>query len=383
MKRHAMDIVLLALCLGLSACYNALSPTETTLVGPGGLTDRSIPIGALNYVCGDLNDPAEIAKLARADILILSAWQFWETSADLSLIRQANPDIKIVAYFSVKAVQTPWAAGPEGNYTRQLYDTAMPYLAHTTTGDTASDWYGSYLYNFTIPAARSAMLDIFEHFQNTSSNQFDGVFWDYFPPRLYVPADIKEETGLVDLDENGIDHWNDPDEVELFQRSQEAWIDEMRARMGDGFIQIANGVRALEDSTFAAKVDGMFYEDFPAQGYNGAYEFRMALDPAQYNNLFTARTWPRTQNGGPWLLLSHLRSGGTVFGPYPDYSPIPIDADDLTRAVAMLTDATTITYDGTGTRSAGIPEVEYYLGAPLGGVTIRRIRGNSNTVASC
>ncbi len=370
MKRIVMATGLLVLCLVTSACYNAMSPNEVSLADPGAVLDRSIPIAALDYVVGDLHDPAEMAKLARADLLVLSAWQFWESNKELDLIRQANPDIKIVAYFSVKAIQDQWATAHEGNYTWRLYHTAQPFLVHTTTGDTASDWYGSTLYNFTDPAARAAMLDIFQEYQTTSTNRFDGVFWDYFSPTLWVPQDIRAETGDADFDGDGIGHWDDPDEIDLFLRSQEAWIDEMRARMGEDFIQIANGVRALVDSTFAAKVDGMFYEDFPAQGFYGRPPFEMALDPAVFNNLWAAHNWPRTRNGGPWLILSHMRSGGVFFGPAPDYTPYQIDADDLTRAVALLTDATAITYDDSGERSAGIPAKEYNLGAPLGGVTI-------------
>jgi len=368
--RNAM-ILTTAICgLLLAGCYNAMTPNEVSLIDPGLHLDRSIPIAALDYQVGDLHDPAELAKLARADILILGAWQFWETPADLALIRQANPDIRILAYFSVKDIQLPWAEVAPGKYTRRLYDAALPYLVHTVTGDTVSDWYGAYVYDFTNPDARSAMLDIFEEFQTTSGNRFDGVFWDYFSPTLWVPQDIKDVTGDADFDGDGIGHWDDPDEIDSFLLGQEAWIDEMRVRMGEDFIQVANGVRALVDSTFAAKVDGMFYEDFPAQGFYGGPPFQLALDANQFNNLWAAHSWPRTRNGGPWLILSHFRTAGYYWGPAPDYAPMPIDADDLTRIVAMMTDATAIAYDESGERSAGMPMREYNLGVPLGGVTV-------------
>ncbi|MBU2502498.1 putative glycoside hydrolase family 15 protein [bacterium] len=361
---------LLALGLALSACYNPMSPVEINALSSTSPLDRSCPIAALDYQVGDLTDPAVVAKLARADLLVLGTWQFWETNADLSHIRAANPNIKIVAYLRTKCVRSAWSPEEEDqdNYTHQLYRAALPHIVYTTEGDTASDWYDTYLYDFTNPQARSDILDIFTHFQTTSRNQFDGVFWDYFSPMLWVPDNLPGVYGDPDMDGDGVAHFDDADEIDRFLRGQEAWIDEMRARMGEDFIQIANGVRALRDSTFAAKVDGMFYEDFPAQGYNGMDEFRMALDPGEFNNLWAAHGWPRTQNGGPWLILSHVNSGGVYYGPYPDYELRSIDADDLTRAVALLTGGSAITYESVGIRHAGIPEVEYDLGPPLGGV---------------
>jgi len=142
----------------------------------------------------------------------------------------------------------------------------------------------------------------------------------------------------------------------------------MRAAMGDDFIQIANGVRALQDPEFAAKLDGMFYELFPNVGFGGGDTFKKALDPNWYNNLWTARTWPRTRNGGPWLILSHAKSVGSYRE--PDGSWTAINSGDLLRAVALLTDAISIHYDNSGNFTTGYPAVELDLGAPLAPVEI-------------
>lgn len=360
----------MALSLGMAGCYYPNSPSEINILSASNPPGRSYRTAALDYAVGDLTDPTVVAKLARADLLVLDAGQFWETNADLSLIRAANPDIRIVAYLRTKCIRSAWAPDGEDDdrYTHQLYRAALPYLVRTTEGDTASDWYGTYLYDFTNPQARADVLEIFAHFQATSSNQFDGVFWDYFSPTLWIPLDLVGVYGDPDMDGDGIAHRDDPDEIERFLRGQEAWIDEMRALMGEDFIQIANGVRALRDSTFAAKVDGMHYEDFPAQGFNGTDEFRMALDPQEFNNLWAAHGWPRNRNGGPWLILDQAGCPGVYFD--ASFDPVYIDADDLTRAVAMLTDGTAINFDGFDTLEPGIPSVEYDLGLPLGGVAI-------------
>jgi len=218
------------------------------------------------------------------------------------------------------------------------------------------------------PAARAAEFQVFQDFQASSVNKFDGIFYDYFPTWMWVPDFLEGVEGDPDLDGDGIRHLDDPDEIQAYMDAEDAWVDEVRAAMGEDFIQITNGNRAHVDSVFAAKFDGAFYEDFPAQGWIGSAKFRQALDPAVPNNLFAAHGWFRTRNGGPWLILSHKFTAGVYFD--SDYNPVYVDGDNLCRAVAMLTDGASITYEGFGVHDPGIPAVEYNLGPPLGGVTI-------------
>lgn len=367
--RIAFSILLILLgTSGLLACTSPGDPSANGRSFPP--DDSSLRIAALDYNIGDLSDPAELAKFTRADILIVATWQFWETSKDLADLRAANPDLLILAYFRTKALRRSWATPPVSGrrYTHDLYQAGLPYLARTTTGDTVSDWPGTYLFDCTDPAARAAMIDVFADYQRTSGEPFDGVFWDYFSPRLWISPLVTSMEGEPDLDGDGLAHWDDDDEQQAFVNAQDAWVDEMRRRMGGDFIQIANGTRAASDSTFAAKLDGMFYEMFPAQAYVGAAEFRQALDPAVPNNLWTARNWPRRRNGGPWLILSQMHDVGSYLA--GDGTWQTVDADELTRAVALLTGNTAITYEGTGVRDAGIPDLEYDFGPPRGEATI-------------
>jgi len=329
--------------------------------------ESGLRIAALDYEVGDLTDPANLAKYARADLLIVQPWQFWNNSLDLGLLRAANPDLKIVAYFRSKCIRTAWSVPPESGqlYTHDLYQAGLPYLGRTTTGDTLSDWPGTWFIDYTNPAARRAQLDVFKHYQATSPNKFDGIFWDYFSNKLWISPGVDGMTGEPDIDGDGVPHWEDEDELAAFVSAQDDMVDEMRAAMGQNFIQIANGSRALQDSTFAGKFDGIFYENFPNQGFIGGPGFRMALDPAVPNNLWAAHNWPRTRNGGPWLILSYMHHVGTYLDQNGDYQVI--DADDLTRAAALLSGATAITYAGYGVRDAGLPDIEYNLGKPLGG----------------
>jgi len=98
-------------------------------------------------------------------------------------------------------------------------------------------------------------------------------------------------------------------------------------------------------------------------GFSSGETFKRALDPNRYNNLFTARNWPRRTNGGPWLILSHSFLVGSIKN--EDGVWETIDPGNLLRAVALLTDATSTHYNLTGKAQAGIPAVELDLGRPL------------------
>ncbi|RLA56646.1 MAG: hypothetical protein DRR04_13920, partial [Gammaproteobacteria bacterium] len=218
-------------------------------------------IAALDYQVGDLTDPAELAKYTRADILIVQPAQFWGRSdleSRLAPLRAAKPDLKIIAYFQSKAIRIAWGENPRETNTYQydLFQAAKPYWCYTTEGDTLMDWPGTAIIDFTNPAARQAMLDVFLNHQRTSSNKFDGIFWDYFNDRLWISPAVTGMEGEPDMDGDGVPHWDDEDELQAFRDAQYDWTHEMVAAKGSNFIQIANGSRALTDSQFAAEFDG-------------------------------------------------------------------------------------------------------------------------------
>ncbi|MCB1184558.1 hypothetical protein KDM41_14100, partial [bacterium] len=262
--KRFMAVVLTGMLLGVAACT---TPTEPVAEIPLPKADGSLRIAALDYQIGDLSDPAVLAKYARAEIVVVQCDQFWGRGSfegRMAQLKAANPDMKVIGYFRSKVIRQGWGDLPreDQTYNRDLYDAAQPYLAHTTVGDTICDWPGVAVFDFTNPAARRAMLDVFVHYQRTSSNKFDGVYWDYFNPSLWIAPTVDAMNGEPDMDGDGVAHWDDPDELQAFQDGQDAWVAEMQAAMGRGFIQIANGSRALQDSVFAAKLDGMFYEIF-------------------------------------------------------------------------------------------------------------------------
>lgn len=349
--------------LALAACS---TPTEPDQPGPLPVHDGSLRTAAIDYEVGDLSAPEVMAKYARVDLLIVQPWRFWDReiyAGDLDLIRAANPGVRIVAYlrpFNVRAVWRETA----GRYTGALWDACSPHLVSTTNGDTASVWPGAYVYNFLDPAVRADVLDVFAAYQGTGGNTFDGVFWDNFCTKLWGADDPNLNDGEIDLDGDGVGHFSDPDEIAAMHRAQEAWVRELRARFGEGFIQIANGDRALVDSTFAATVDGMLYEGFPTVGFPGNNTCYAALDPDRFNNLFAASRWPLTRNGGPWVIPTFIRNAGGFTDQTGTYRPT--NTGDFLRALCLLTGATSLHTDLSGRPRAGIPSVELDLGLPLG-----------------
>lgn len=363
------------LAMTMAACTTAPLPNapQPATNDPIGSRNPSLRIAVLDaHVLGDLSEPAVMAKYARADLLVTDPGRFWGSPArehDLELLRAANPNMKILAFFRSKCVRMEWSTPPAAgtSFEYELYQAARPWFSYTTQGDTLQDWPGVAIFDYTKPGARQAMLDVFEAWQTTTPAKLDGVYWDYFSRELWISPDVTSMTGEPDMDGDGVVHLSDTDELAAFRDAQEDWILEMRSRMGAGFLQVANGARALSDSTFAGLLDGMNYEIFPYIGFPGGQPYKSALDPAVYNNLWAARGWLRTQNGGPWLLLDN------VWIPYvADQHGVmrPVDLGNVNRAIAMLTDAAPVHFDLTGAHHAGIPEVEINLGEPLGGVII-------------
>lgn len=373
-----MRLMLNLLCGSILAALMAACSTSPVSVVPGpvpndpvGQQNPSLRIAVLDsHLMGDLADPAVMAKYARADVLVTEPGQFWDSPSRLAkyeLLKAANPNLKILGFFRSKCVRQEWQGYDQQTFEYDLYQAARPYLSYTTTGDTLQDWPRVAVFDFTNPQLRRAMLDVLTSYQNASSAKLDGVYWDYFSDALWISPDVTTMSGDPDMDGDGISHFSDSDERQVFRDAQEDWINETRARLGGDFIQVANGGRALVDSTFASLLDGMNYEIFPNLGFAGNTPYKSALDPGVYNNLWAAQRWLRTANGGPWQILDN------VWIPYmldQNSTYRPIDLGNVNRAIALLTGATVVHFDLSGQHLPGIPDVEVNLGAPLGGVSI-------------
>ena len=322
---------------------------------------------ALHWSTHDWSDEALIERIARADLLCVEAEVLWSEPPSggpsvVERIKAVNPDCTVVGYVSVQMVRLDWADAPLGTYARTRWDALRPFWCYTTTRDTLQSWPKKVNVNILNPDCRDAIVAIIADFQEHSGTAFDGVLWDYFNNGIWIPNSV-DVTGDPDLDGDGIPMMSDPDELAAYKAACVDMVVSLRERLGEGFIQIFNGQRAYTDSTFAALSDGIDYELFPTLGFQAPDKMRKAMDPAVPNSLWNARRWPRTVNGGPYLLLENINRAHY----YDDnYVLTPLNPGDSFRAVSLLIDGCYPVWDDFVDHLFGWPDVVHSLGAPLG-----------------
>lgn len=326
-------------------------------------------LAIVDYSTMDFSNPADVEKYSRARVLVTEAATFWSDSRNQGAIedlKSYNPDIKVIGYVNAHGSWLSWGDDPEedpvtNRYRWDWYQATKPYWSYTTTGDTMMAWEGQALLNILDPNCRAAMVGVLADHWYHYSNEMDGVFWDHFNNFLWVPTDIPGVEGQMDLDGDGIPHREDEDEMEAYRAASVDLINRFRAALGYDVIQLVNGVRAANDEEFAGLVDGMMYEHFPQVGFWGD-NMQQALDPSVRHSIFESRNWPRTTNGGPYLLLSNkyrtsfLDASGQV---------VSYRQAELSRVAALLT-GTLASYHAESERMHyGWPDVELDLGDPL------------------
>jgi hypothetical protein len=379
MRFSSILLALLTLCaIGLSACLRMTDPAEKeprpdpSLNPVQNAGDLAPTMVIFDLYASDISEPEEVQKYAKADLVVLNDCNVWCTSQSIGLVdrlKAANPDLKVLNYTRAKTAPCDIDFEHLGRdwhpYLYDWWNSTRPYWCWTTEGDTAMEWPGEVILNITDPGCRQAIVNVIASFQASEPNKVDGVLWDYFPEQLYiVPAADQAMQGDPDLDGDGIGHWDDPDEMAAFRAGEAALVQDLRAALGNGFIQIFNGNLARVDSTFAALGDGILYERFPTVGFGSGANMANALDPNRFNNLFAARHWPRNDNGGPWLILAN--KWGTQFRD-DQGDLIEYNLADINRVVALMTDCAVV-YNPHGEWGYAWPEVELSLGEALGGV---------------
>lgn len=362
--RLKMQLVILP-TLVLAGCVAGeplLPAPETPAVADG---DH---MAIVHYGAMDLAQPGIVEDFARADIVVVEMTFLWNpvTPPDLvTRMKQANPDVKVVGYVNAHGSWLKWGDPGETNpYGRDWYAATRPFWSHTTTGDTMMSWKGKVLLDILDPACRDAMVGVLAEHWRTRDNVPDGIFWDAFNDWLWVP-EVAGVEGDMDLDDDLLPHREDEDELQAYRDASDDLIRAVRREIGAHVIQIANGNRAVRDSVFAGLIDGMMYEHFPDVNFLGD-SMNLALDLSRPDNLFAARRWPITRNGGPWLILSNKFHYGYATT-RDDYQQLR--RADLNRAVALLTGTHVAYHPPEQTTQYGWPDVPIDLGAPLGPAT--------------
>ncbi len=368
-------LVFLILILSHLGCAQPTSPGGSLPRSGSGWQgpDAQSPTMVMHHLGNvDLTDPDNIENYAKADMVTLDITQLWSPLRNhgaVDALKSVNPDIKVIGYISAHSCWLHWGDDPEIDpihrpFGWDWYQATRPFWSYTTEGDTMMAWPGKVLLNILDPDCRASMIDVLVSHRDRYSNRLDGFFWDHFNNHLWVPDSIPNLVGQLDLDGDGIPHRSDEDEMQAYREASSFLVQEFSSAFGSGVIQIVNGNRAATDSTFASYVDGMFYEYFPDVGFYGT-AMEQCLDPGRYNNLFTARSWPRNFNGGPWLILSNKMVISFMDSEGVFYS---YRLAEFARVIALLT-GTAVCYNSYDVKyHYGWPEVELQLGSPLGGV---------------
>lgn len=309
-------------------------------------------------------------RFARADVLTLTAQVFWDNGPYEALgivdaIHAVNPDCTVLGYVPVHGIPHFYGTEPEGSFAKRLYDATLPYWSYTTTGDTLSSWPAVVEVNILDPACRDALVSTYVDYYAASGTKFDGIFYDYFPDAVWIPTFVGCE-GEADLDQDGIPQQSDPDEMAAYDAAQESLVLEMRTAMGGAFPLVFNGVRAQRDSAFAALGDGINYEIFPTLKF-AAPRIGTALDPDVAHSLWHTSAWPRTQAGGPYILLENIQRYNILDHEGEIYR---LESGNLFRVIGLLIDDVYAVWEPSGLHNFGWPEQSISLGAPLGPATV-------------
>ncbi len=210
----------------------------------------SAPILA-NYILGTLpQDSDSIARLAKFDLLIVSAEQGVVRKSVLQKIRELNPKIILLAYVPSQSTNDSWKEYPAntlyGNF--QMNDN---WWLRDTAGNKISDW--PRLHNTDLSQGWSDYLINYVQNNILSQGLWDGIFYDMFYDSI---ADRNH--GDIDLNRDSV-----RDEP-TWANAQ--WVSRMsyllsasQQRLGVKYIMMnGNSIPAMQ--SFA---NGRMYENFP------------------------------------------------------------------------------------------------------------------------
>lgn len=319
----------------------------------------------------DWSNPTNVEKFAKGDVLVINAWDLWGNTTNENLrvverLKAVNPALKIFLYALPQTTLLTWETQTTAPLCFELFHRTKPYWSYTTTGDTLFNWPQQVVLNILDPDCRRAVVDTYVEFAQASNNQVDGIFWDYFANNIWIsPAAAESVVGEPDLDGDGVVHAVDSQEIAAFKAASDSLVLYMRELMGEDFLQIFNGPRAHTDSSFAALGDGMYYEIYPNEVFPDP-DVAKSLDPSYAYNLFRTSTWPRQNQGGPFIVLGCIWRNF-----YTDYlgQPSQLSNGDVYRVVALFTDIYSAWLDA-GSHTYSWPDVEINLGQPLGPTVI-------------
>ena len=209
----------------------------------------------------------------------------------------------------------------------QWYTRMKPYLARTNqpdpeTGlpDTAAAWMRNYSTNLLIPGCAEEAVAILKEFKTA---QFGGMpMWlmiDFYSSPYpdfkmwQAPAYAANETGKMDLDQDGIAHEVDADEIAALKQAF-IRLSRLLAQEMPELMLIPNGALPIQDPEVSAVVDGAFVEQFPWWhfGTGNSAGFANALNPAYKDSLWKLTAKGRFKRYPPVIILDDQARYGTL-----------------------------------------------------------------------
>lgn len=265
-------IILLALLVLLAGCKGEYR--ETAFMK---LSNPPVPTGEW------------IAKHASYDYLALSysVWDNPNMKVAQKQLLKANPNLKLGTYYSVHSLGKWMQKAPVISRAGQLWSRLSPYLCISASGDTSTIFKGSYVWNVLDPRARATAIEELVFY--IRDNDLDWVMLDFFSVPL---PKLRGDSSVLDLDGNGISHWDDPAEQQAMRSAFDDYMRVLRSLVPSDFLIIPNGKLAMTDTTFSRLVDGCYVEGFPAWFY-GPDPATGSWDTGNYVNAFSPAYGPQ------------------------------------------------------------------------------------------
>lgn len=295
-------------------------------------------------------DDAQLTIMADSPIVILPLRLLVapESVDPIARIRELNPDVVIFGVLPTLSVNDVWNVENQRGrmpLTTELYDLLSTRTARTVDDEIPLMWRDAPMINPMLDgeldeALLQTVVDLVVDAIEDYPTHVDGIFHDYLSEYPFVWPDGEAE---VDLDGDGLGAREDDDDRDVWIAWQRELPRRIQARLGSGFIQIANGRLPHTHADVAQYVAGIVYEAFPRMVW--AYSDREGMELV-LEHLEPGHLTPR--RGRTWSLLWD-RSGQR-----PDFCRL---ASALTGQPYALTDLQGF---------AGVDEDLVRLGVPTG-----------------
>ncbi|NNF07071.1 MAG: hypothetical protein HKN21_09945, partial [Candidatus Eisenbacteria bacterium] len=337
----------------------------------------------LNFFLSNDVTPADIALLAKWDVLVLDADFPFENPTGLADIRALNPDIQILAYIPINGTSPTGYLRPPATVLHQYWAgiDANDYWLYSVDGTKASDWPGKWSTNLTPNSPLNAQGETFAEWfagfvydvvWEQGNSDWDGIclddVWDEISwLNNLISSPIDSDRNLVADDNASLDTW--------WRQSNETCVTLLRSLVGPSVPLVANGANSIY-----SPMNGTMLENFPDNG-----------TPDQGNPYGYA--WTRWMFSGSGNYFTGLNSYSTtpqslmIINTHWDYGDT--DTPDTTgryHAHKRLCLGSTLLGDGYFSMDfawndhASLwwePEYDYYLGAPDGPAYSYTIDGNT------